>query len=173
MRNRERAPRPRHRPLAQTETTSGRYTRMTAARDAIVIGSGHNGLVAAAYLARAGLSVEVLERNAVAGGAVASEELTEPGFLHDTFSAWHPLFKLSAAYGELGPELADRGLRRNDRHGRADLRHRALLARRREACLAARPRAWAPATARVHRRRAVVGAGLVRDPLQGPGGGRA
>jgi len=110
MRNRERAPRPRHRSLAQPETTSGRYTRMTAARDAIVIGSGHNGLVAAAYLARAGLSVEVLERNAVAGGAVASEELTQPGFLHDTFSAWHPLFKLSAAYGELGPELAERGL---------------------------------------------------------------
>ena len=52
----------------------------------------------------------MLERNAVAGGAVASEELTQPGFLHDTFSAWHPLFKLSAAYGELGPELAERGL---------------------------------------------------------------
>jgi phytoene dehydrogenase-like protein len=83
---------------------------MTAARDAIVIGSGHNGLVAAAYLARAGLSVEVLERNAVAGGAVASEELTQPGFLHDTFSAWHPLFKLSAAHAELGAELAERGL---------------------------------------------------------------
>src|ERR1700749_1665768 len=74
--------------------------------DVVVIGSGHNGLVAAAYLARAGLSVEVLERNAVAGGAVATEELTEPGFLHDTFSSWPPLFKLSAAFAELGPELA-------------------------------------------------------------------
>jgi len=74
--------------------------------DAVVIGSGHNGLVAAAYLARAGLEVRVLERNAVAGGAVASEELTEPGFVHDTFSSWHPLFKLSAAYAELGDELA-------------------------------------------------------------------
>ncbi|HEY7967472.1 MAG TPA: NAD(P)/FAD-dependent oxidoreductase [Solirubrobacteraceae bacterium] len=78
--------------------------------DAIVIGSGHNGLVAAAYLARAGMSVEVLERNATAGGAVATEELTEPGFRHDTFSAWHPLFKLSAAFAELGDELAQRGL---------------------------------------------------------------
>ncbi len=78
--------------------------------DVVVIGSGHNGLVAAAYLARAGLSVEVLERNPAAGGAVASEELTEPGFVHDTFSAWHPLFKLSAAYAELGPELESRGL---------------------------------------------------------------
>lgn len=83
---------------------------MAEIRDAIVIGSGHHGLVAAAYLAGAGLSVEVLERNPVAGGAVASEELTEPGFVHDTFSSWHPLFKLSAAYAELGPELEARGL---------------------------------------------------------------
>jgi len=74
--------------------------------DVLVIGSGHNGLVAAAYLARAGLTVEVLERNPVAGGAVATEELTEPGFLHDTFSSWHPLFKLSPAFAELGDELA-------------------------------------------------------------------
>ena len=75
-----------------------------------MIGSGHNGLVAAAYLARAGLDVEVLERNGVAGGAVASEELTQPGFVHDTFSAWHPLFVLSATFAELGAELAARGL---------------------------------------------------------------
>lgn len=83
---------------------------MARSVDAVVIDSGHNGLVAAAYLARAGWSVEVLERNAVAGGAVASEELTLPGFVHDTFSSWHPLFRLSAAYAELGPELAERGL---------------------------------------------------------------
>src|ERR1019366_3026197 len=78
--------------------------------DAGVIGSGHNGLVAAAYLARAGLDVELLERNGVAGGTVASEELTQPGFVHDTFSAWHPLFVLSATFAELGAELAARGL---------------------------------------------------------------
>ena len=54
--------------------------------DAVVIGSGHNGLVAAAYLARAGWRVEVLEGNELAGGAVATEELTRPGYRHDTFS---------------------------------------------------------------------------------------
>jgi phytoene dehydrogenase-like protein len=83
---------------------------MPETADVVVIGAGHNGLVAAAYLARAGLSVEVLERNPVAGGAVTSEELTDPGFVHDTFSSWHPLFKLSATYAELGEDLAARGL---------------------------------------------------------------
>src|SRR5918911_3469582 len=78
--------------------------------DVVVIGSGHNGLVAAAYLARAGAHVEVLERNPVPGGAVATEELTEPGFRHDTFSSWHPLFHTSAAWAELGDELRARGL---------------------------------------------------------------
>jgi len=83
---------------------------LSRAADAVVIGSGHNGLVAAAYLARAGWRVEVLERNELAGGGVATEELTLPGYRHDTFSSWHPLFHLSAAWNELGPELRDRGL---------------------------------------------------------------
>lgn len=47
--------------------------------DAIVIGGGHNGLTAAAYLARSGLSVAVLERRHVIGGAAVTEELV-PGF---------------------------------------------------------------------------------------------
>jgi len=46
-----------------------------AVRDAVVIGAGHNALVAAAYLARAGLDVEVLERRDVVGGACVTEEL--------------------------------------------------------------------------------------------------
>jgi len=85
---------------------------MTA--DAVIVGSGHNSLVAAAYLARAGWEVVVLERNDVPGGAVATEELTLPGYRHDTFSCWHPLFHLSSAYAELGDELAARGLRYRD-----------------------------------------------------------
>src|SRR5579862_2602162 len=54
--------------------------------DAIVIGSGHNALVAAVYLARAGWSVLVLEQDERPGGAVRSEELTRPGLVHDVFA---------------------------------------------------------------------------------------
>lgn len=53
--------------------------------DAIIIGAGHNGLTAAAYLARAGLSVLVLEKNAYLGGAAVSREI-EPGFVYSSCS---------------------------------------------------------------------------------------
>ncbi|HUF82724.1 MAG TPA: NAD(P)/FAD-dependent oxidoreductase [Burkholderiales bacterium] len=58
--------------------------------DIVVIGAGHNALVAAAYLGRAGLSVTVLEARSVIGGGSVTEELTVPGFRHDTFSSGHP-----------------------------------------------------------------------------------
>ena len=64
---------------------------MTDPADAIVVGSGING-ISAAELARAGWSVILLERNAEIGGFIATEERTLPGYLHDTFSSWHPLF---------------------------------------------------------------------------------
>ena len=59
--------------------------------DAIVIGAGPNGLVAANILADAGWSVEVLEAQDRPGGAVKSGELVEPGFVNDQFSAFYPL----------------------------------------------------------------------------------
>jgi len=79
--------------------------------DVIVIGAGHNGLVAAAYLARAGMSVLVVERNDQVGGAVASGEVTRPGFVHDLFATNQNLFLGSPAFAELGDDLARHGLR--------------------------------------------------------------
>lgn len=62
---------------------------MVETYDIISIGSGHNGLVAAAYMATAGKKVLVLERNAWFGGGVVTAELTGPGYLHDRFSTGH------------------------------------------------------------------------------------
>ncbi|MCE5275464.1 MAG: NAD(P)/FAD-dependent oxidoreductase [Syntrophaceae bacterium] len=59
--------------------------------DAVVVGSGPNGLAAAVTLARAGRSVKVLEARQSPGGAVCSAELTLPGFTHDVCSAVYPL----------------------------------------------------------------------------------
>lgn len=65
--------------------------------DAIVIGSGPNGLTAAAYLARAGLSVLVLESKEEPGGAVRTRELTLPGYKHDLGAAFFPFGQTSPA----------------------------------------------------------------------------
>ena len=64
---------------------------LKTAPDAVVVGSGPNGLAAAITLARAGLSVTVFEQSTTIGGGTRTEELTLPGFLHDVCSAIHPL----------------------------------------------------------------------------------
>jgi len=76
--------------------------------DAIVIGSGPNGLVAANILARAGMSVRVLEQNKAIGGAVRSRELTLPGFVHDLGAAFFPFASASPAMRAL--DLGGAGL---------------------------------------------------------------
>ncbi len=81
-----------------------------AEHDAVIVGSGINSLACGALLARAGWDVCVLEREDELGGAIKTAELTEPGYLHDVFSAWHPLWVGSPAHAELGDELAARGL---------------------------------------------------------------
>lgn len=74
--------------------------------DAVIIGSGPNGLVAAITLARAGWDVVVLERASEPGGAVRSAELTQPGYLHDPFSAFYGLLHASPVFGALGLDTA-------------------------------------------------------------------
>lgn len=66
---------------------------MASAYDIVVIGSGANGLTAAAYMAKAGHKVLVLERNDFFGGGVATREILVPGFKHDLHSATHILIQ--------------------------------------------------------------------------------
>ena len=63
--------------------------------DAVVIGSGPNGLVAANLLADRGWEVTVLEAQNAPGGAVRSDSEVHPGFVHDTFSSFYPLAAVS------------------------------------------------------------------------------
>jgi phytoene dehydrogenase-like protein len=78
--------------------------------DAVIVGSGVNALACGALLAKGGWRVCVLERNDRFGGCIRTEELTEPGYLHDTLSAWHPLWVGGAAHAQLADDLAQRGL---------------------------------------------------------------
>ncbi len=90
--------------------------------DAIVIGAGPNGLVAAAELARHGWSVQVLEARDRPGGAVYSEALTLPGYLHDVGAAFFP-FADSPAFRRLdltGAGLQWRNARRESAHPAPD-----------------------------------------------------
>ncbi len=87
--------------------------------DAVVIGSGPNGLVGANLLADAGWSVLVLEAQPTLGGAVRSDTGVHPGFVHDTFSAFYPLAAASPVIRSL--RLEEHGL--TWRHAPAVLGH--------------------------------------------------
>ncbi len=82
---------------------------MTNDADAVVVGSGPNGLAAAVALAREGASVVVLEGRDELGGGMRTAELTLPGFRHDVCSACHPMGILSPFFRAL--PLGDHGLR--------------------------------------------------------------
>ncbi len=69
--------------------------------DALVVGSGPNGLAAAITMARSGLRVLVLEAAERPGGALATEELTLPGFRHDTYSSVYPAGAASPVFARL------------------------------------------------------------------------
>ena len=77
-------------------------------RDVVVVGAGHNSLTAACYLARAGLDVEVIERDSVIGGAVSTVERW-PGYRVDRGSSAHLMVRQTGIVEEL--ELAGVGLR--------------------------------------------------------------
>lgn len=89
------------------------------AHDAVVIGAGPNGLVAANHLADRGWSVLVLEAQAEVGGAVRSSRELDPAFVHDTFSSFYPLAAASAAIRSF--RLEEHGL--TWRHAPAVLGH--------------------------------------------------
>lgn len=78
--------------------------RGSSGPDAVIVGAGPNGLTAAVVLARAGLSVHVVEATDTAGGGCRSAALTLPGFVHDICAAVHPIGALSPAFREMGLE---------------------------------------------------------------------
>jgi len=69
--------------------------------DVVVVGGGHNGLVCAGYLAKAGIRVLVLEARPVVGGGCATDQLTAPGFTHNFHSNFHGLIHWGPVYQDL------------------------------------------------------------------------
>ena len=78
--------------------------------DVVVAGAGHNGLIVAAYLAKAGLRVLVVEARPTVGGDTSTEELVLPGFLHDTCSTAHNLLQSNPLLRDDELRLSEYGL---------------------------------------------------------------
>src|SRR5918996_5179791 len=83
---------------------------MSGSPDVVVAGAGHNSLITAAYLARAGHEVLVLDARSIPGGGAASEELLAPGYLIDSCSTGHTLIQTN-------PLLVDDELGLLERYG--------------------------------------------------------
>jgi len=69
--------------------------------DVIIIGAGPNGIAAGSYLAKAGVKVLLLERRLEAGGGLATEEVTLPGYMHNTHSIYHMMVDYAPIYKDL------------------------------------------------------------------------
>ncbi len=82
---------------------------MNGKPDAVVVGAGPNGLAAALRLAAAGLRVQVVEQADKPGGGMRTEELTRPGYRHDTCSIVHPMAAAAPFFREF--DLPSRGVR--------------------------------------------------------------
>ncbi|HWL47639.1 MAG TPA: NAD(P)/FAD-dependent oxidoreductase, partial [Sphingomonadaceae bacterium] len=79
--------------------------------DVVIAGGGVNGLACAATLARHGLSVCVVERNAQVGGGAITEEVTLPGFKHDLYGSSHVWIQCNEDFKAIQPELERYGLK--------------------------------------------------------------
>src|ERR687892_2301679 len=104
---------------ADTERTLSAEGMSGPKYDAVVVGSGPNGLAAGIELARAGASVLIIEAEDTIGGGTRTRELTLPGYAHDVCSAIHPLLLASPFLSKL--PLNEYGL--EVIHPRAPLAH--------------------------------------------------
>src|SRR3982074_27062 len=97
-------------PLAVTPFSIGQQASKEDRFDIVVAGAGHNSMIAAAYLAKAGYRCLLLEGRPVVGGNCVTEELTLPGFQHDSCGTAHVVIQDSPMLrnDELG--LGDYGL---------------------------------------------------------------